>query len=512
MKQNIFLMNNIILTEFNKTVNDMQGKISSVKFRKSYFIKHNKTYLWDWFEEQKHHFNAYSNREILLILNKGLTEPPKCIVCGKNAKVQTYSSNITFDYCSNICSKQSTKRAKKISETKLSYTKEQKTLIENKRIKTNIEKYGVEYQSQRPEIKNIVGNKLTNRYLESEIIEKLNDKNWLYSEYILNNRTSVDIADELKVYYGTVIEYCKKYGFDIRKFSQDSLPQRQIYDFIKSFYNGEVIYNDWSVLKDKELDIYLPNINLAIEHNGLFYHSFTNKNKKSISKHLEKTNICSALGITLFHIRGDYWQFKKEIIKSILKNKLKCSEQSLYARECELKVVSTKDSTKFLTENHIQGVCGSNIKLGLFYQNELVSHMTFGKPRFNKNYQWELLRFCNKLNYNVTGGFSKLLLNFRRNNKGNIISYCDRSISNGNVYLKNGFKQLIETNKITPGYYWTNNQKVFTREYFQKYKLKKLFKQGKLKFYDENLSEMDNMLMNNYRLIFDCGQISFGLE
>ena len=167
--------------QFFETINDSLGNVSSRRFHKEYFIKTNKIELWNWFEEQKLNFPNYSNIDIAICLKYNYISPPICIVCGNFAKVQRYSANITFNYCSKTCSLKSSERAKKVSEAKLKYSDEQKLSIENKRTQTCLEKYGVKYNSQRPEVKSIVGEKLTKRYLSQDIINKLNDKN--HSQY-----------------------------------------------------------------------------------------------------------------------------------------------------------------------------------------------------------------------------------------------------------------------------------------------------------------------------------------
>ncbi len=504
-----------MLNEFLLVINDAKGNISSRRFRKEYFIKQNKNYLWEWFEEQKTVFIGYTDREIVILLQHGYNESPKCIVCGCNSKVQTYTSVYTFDYCSKECSLKSDTRKEKLSNTKKSYSDERKEEIENKRKQTNLEKYGVEYQSQREVVKEIVGNKATKRYLTEDVIYKLNDEEWLKEEYVTKKRDAVDIASELGVYYGTVIDYCKKYNFKIRKTSKNSLPQKQIYEFIKSIYDGEIIYNDWDVLGNLELDIYIPELKIAFEHNGLPSHSFTENSIKAKYKHIDKTNKCESLGIRLIHIRGDHWQKQKDLVKSMIKNVIGVTDRKIYARNCVVKEVSTNDSREFLNDNHLQGFCGGSVKLGLYYNEELISLLIMGTPR-NKNnkikYNWELLRYCNSKYTTVIGGFSKLLKHFRKNYSGSIISYCDRSISNGNVYVKNGFISIIDIDEIEPGYGWTNCHVVYSRESFQKFKLKQLHEDGRLKYYNEKETEFVNMVNNGYRIIYDCGQIPFVLE
>lgn len=112
-----------------------------------------------------------------------------------------------------------------------------------------------------------------------------------------------------------------------------------------------------------------------------------------------------------------------------------------YARKCTVREVDSETARKFLLENHIQGIVNAKVNLGLFQQDELVSLMTFSKPRFSKKYQWELLRFCNKLGYHVPGAAGKLLKAFERQWKPtSLVSYADRRWSQGKLYGAIGFK------------------------------------------------------------------------
>jgi hypothetical protein len=176
----------------------------------------------------------------------------------------------------------------------------------------------------------------------------------------------------------------------------------------------------------------------------------------------------------------------------------------IYARNCEIRQVSSKEASSFLDENHIQGKCGSNIRLGLFYNDNLVQIMTFGKPRFNKKYDFELLRLCSLRGYCVVGGASKLFKFFRENFKGSVITYCNLRYSYGNIYKNLGFAQLSINE---PSYFYCKNFEVLSRYQCQKHKLKNF-----LENFDENLTESENMINNGYLKVFDSGSITFVME
>lgn len=142
-------------------------------------------------------------------------------------------------------------------------------------------------------------------------------------------------------------------------------------------------------------------------------------------------------GIRLLHIFDMEWLYKKDIVQSRLKTLLHCQDiQRIYARKCIIRLVEHDTAVEFLNENHLQGACQSKYQYGLYYNDELVSIMTFGKSRFKK--EFELLRFCNKLNVTVVGGASKLLQHFLQDHLEikEIVSYADRRLSTGNLYVK----------------------------------------------------------------------------
>lgn len=174
----------------------------------------------------------------------------------------------------------------------------------------------------------------------------------------------------------------------------------------------------------------------------------------------------------------------------------------LYARKCKVKNITTDIKNEFLNKYHIQSQGRSSIKLGLFYDDMLVSVMTFGKSRFDSKYKWEIIRLATKSNFTIVGGASKLLKHFIRNyNPTSIVTYSDRRFGEGNVYNKIGFDFV---DKTLPSYYYVMGLNVYSRFQYQKHKLK-----FKLNEYDENMSEWENMVHNGYDRIWDCGHNKF---
>lgn len=187
------------------------------------------------------------------------------------------------------------------------------------------------------------------------------------------------------------------------------------------------------------------------------------------------------------------WEQKNDICQSIL---LK-SKEKIYARSCSISLIDKEITKKFLEVNHIQGAIPSSINIGLFYKNELVQLMTFGKPRYNKQYEWELLRLCSKKYYNIIGGASKLFKYFIKNYKPkSVVSYCDRRIFTGKIYEKLGF---LRQGLAKPNYSYIGEFQG-SRINFQKHKLKNILPI----FYAEK-SEKENMALNNSFPVYDKG-------
>jgi hypothetical protein len=277
----------------------------------------------------------------------------------------------------------------------------------------------------------------------------------------------------------------------------------EVYEFIIENYTGEVIRNCKNLIS-KELDIYLPEYKIAFEFNGLYWHSDIYKGKNF---HLDKTDECLGKGLSLVHIWEDDWIHKGDIVRSIILNKLGKSKK-IMARNCQISEISNSVCREFLETNHIQGFIGSKVKLGLFNGGELVSVMSFGNLRTSlgqssKEDEWELLRFCNKLNLVVVGGASKLLSYFvKRNSSKKIISYSDVSRSNGDMYSKLGFKF---SHRSSPNYYWIVDGVRRHRFGFRK---DVLVREG----FDPNKTESDIMNERGYLRIWDCGSSKWELE
>jgi G:T-mismatch repair DNA endonuclease (very short patch repair protein) len=393
------------------------------------------------------------------------------------------------------CTKESISQS--VGKAKSQYSNTQRKSINNIRRKTMLDKYGVEYNSQRKDIKHI----WSKPKIPSTIHVKLNSLDWLYEQYVIKNRSAVDIANELDVYYSTVIEYCKKHGFKIKQRSRYSRTEQEVSKFIESI-GFKVETNVRDIIKPKEIDIYVEEKNLAIEINGLYWHSYDKKNndREDRFRHLSKTKQAADLDVDLIHITDWEWQNKHDIVKSIIMSKLGINKK-IYARQTVCKQVESKTARKFLQENHIQGTCSSAAYYGLYYDKVLYMIASVGKNRFKKS-EIELHRLATLKGNTVVGGAGKLLKTIGKDfDIEKIISYCDRDKSNGKMYKSTGFDLVRETG---PGYFWTDGSAVYSRYRCQKKNLSKW-----LTNFDPNLSEAENLFRAGYRRYWTCGNLVF---
>lgn len=250
--------------------------------------------------------------------------------------------------------------------------------------------------------------------------------------------------------------------------------------------------------------------NTLIEINPTYTHNSTigpfmfgkRVNPKDKNYHLIKTNNATEHNYRCIHIFD--WDDIDKIINSLQQKQL------IYARKCIIKEVSLKECKKFLDNYHFQNSCNNQIiRLGLYYNNELVQVMTFGYPRYNKNYEWELLRLCTLPKYKIVGGTEKLFKHFlKTQNPKNIISYCDNSKFSGEVYTKLGFtfKSLS-----SPSKHWYNSRtkRHITDNLLRQRGFSQLHNDNNYERYNKGDNNEKLMIDNGYVVIYDCGQTTY---
>ena len=334
------------------------------------------------------------------------------------------------------------------------------------------------------------------RALEKEfIIDKIN-------KFTLENNKKPNIK-ELEVIFdikwNQIREYIKRYGlYEYIDNTYSSVYEIEIANLLNNF-----IPHDRTILNGEELDFYIPDKKLAIEFNGNYWHSNLHKDKYY---HQNKTLACTKQGIQLIHIFEYEWKdlVLKEKIINILNNKIHGAKDRIYARNCKVIEIKSCEAKEFCNKYHLQNYINSSINIGCFHKDELIGLMTFGKPRFNNNYEYELFRMCWKNSIIAVGGLEKLFKYFINNyNPTSILTYSNISKFTGNCYLKLGFKAL-EKCITEPNYIWVNayTGEIKTRYQTQKHKL------IEQQLGTTNMTETEIMESLNYYKIYDSGNIA----
>lgn len=393
-------------------------------------------------------------------------EIPCCRNCGKELKWRNRFTEGYLTYCSRKCND--------ISELRINRIKE-----------TTIKKYGVD---------SILKNKRIQKRrwctINNKIVKKIENKGHTVlesnkREFIIKHKDGHVFQSPRKITINRLNQ-----GHEISTIMNPISSIFSTYeDEIKKFLiENDINYigSDRKILNGKEIDILIPEYNLGIEFNGLYWHSnlFLNSDY-----HLNKTILANKMGIQLLHVFEDEWILKKDIVKSIIRTKLNIYDYEYNAHDCEIKEVDLKQSKNFLEHNHIQGGIDSEINIGLCYDNKLVSLMSFNKKG---DVEYEILRYCDKINTKVNNGINLLLKYFIEEYRPvRITTNVDRRFSNGNIYKQLGFEIVKETNPNS--WFVEKNRKL--RE-----------------FNFNHRKEILNETHESRPLIYDCGGLEFELK
>lgn len=389
--------------------------------------------------------------------------------------------------------------------------------IQEKQHKTVFEKYGVENISMNPDIKEKRKKTCIRKYgvtnpglLNSADIINNEEPHKLYKYKCPHNNCNKCEEKEYE---------CDRNLHNSRKnFGQELctklLPRVNIFNkntsleiFVKLLLNEHniiFIENDRIILDGKELDIYIPDKKLAIECNGCYWHSTKKKDKYY---HYEKYKLCKEKGIQLLTFWEDQVLNTPDIVKSIILSKLNIYDTKIYARKCVIREVNTGICRSFLNQFHLQGAVNGSVKIGLYYNDELISIMVFGKGRISVGGDtgWELYRYCCKTGTHIIGGASKMFKYFIKNFKPKTISsYSSHDISDGNLYRMLGFN--IEREIMTS--YWYIDKKILRRYHRYSFRKSRLVELG----YDGAKTESTITKEMGLFKIFDTGQTKYKYE
>jgi len=378
--------------------------------------------------------------------------------------------------------------------------------------KTNAEKKWGGHWMTSPIVKDKLKSTLMTRYG----VENINYINWspetlgilldkekmleLWSKY----KSCEGVGDALSVSAHTAFMYLKSHGAPLT--TRVSYPQFQLKTLIQSLYDGQIIENDRSVFGSgrsaKQLDIYIPEMNLAFEFGGLYWHAESNFDDHRY--HQKKLIQCENKGIRLVTIFGDEWFKNRKICENRIRTIMGHSPRTCVARNTKIKPIDALTAKSFLEGNHIQGSVSVPFRYGAYHGSELIAVMTFSKLRKSlgmkhRDGAFELVRFA--CIGSIPGMASKMFSTFiKEHNPSEVISFSDRRWNTGNLYKTLGFQDL---GLSEPGYWWLENYQI--RHHRFAFNKAKLVKDG----YDETLSEVEIMKSRGFDRIWDCGHQKF---
>lgn len=442
----------------------------------------------------------------------GLSQSPRCY-CGKSVSFKSFSEGYAT-YCSPSCATSSPDRNSKISQhrdtsgiiKKTCQTNQQKygvdwttqlPTMKNKTaatkqlrygsalynnhsgaIQTNLSRYGVKYIGQSEQVKQ------RNLETRSKHLPELRDINWL----IETNKTKspYEMAQLLNVTPKTIYDWFAKHNITPNYHT----PKRRLEPRIaKELETLDVpfLQNVRNIIAPKELDFYFPSHKVAIEINGCYWHA------EDATRHLQKHQMCETNGIRLLQFWDFEWLEHADICLSIISQVLGKTPHKIGARKCKIVNLATKAYQTFLNQHHLMGYAPASHKVGLMFQNELVAVMGIGTSRFGSGD--ELIRFACRTYTHVSGGFSRLLKTYTGRT---LWSYTDKRLFTGSGYARAGFQFHHLT---PPSYFYFKKNERKNRIACQKHKLA-----AWLPEFNTSLTEHQNMNNHGWKRVYDCGQ------
>lgn len=477
---------------------------------------------------------------------------PKCKICKKRLNYKAYiqlKAGKTIHTCSKECRKKyvpitiqtrgetllkkygvfnisSSPQIKELKKQKAleKYGVEnvaQSKIVKDKMQKTCLKRYGVKYSAQSDKVRTAVKLTAKNRTPEEKakvgtniktaakkyflpiLIERFKRHNLEFinpEEYEgYNNfyhKTNKGYSFRCLI-CGTEFQRLLHTGHDPRYWcptcnkSSVSQPEKELASWIGKYFS--INCNNRQIIAPQELDIFIPDKNIAIEFDGLYYHS-----SKPSRYHLEKTLKCEEKQINLIHIFEDEWHFKKRQVKSLIKDIVGFGKTKLASNNIEIKCVDKKIAEIFLNKYSFSGFKPSKQFVGVYHKNRLIFVCSFAKPKAIKDYEWELNNFASMFNFSIDKALEKCIDFFKEKYSNSIIYYKDRRFP-----LSIDGKPIKETKPI---FYYVKGRYRFSRLDFTKDKQQEIFEN-----FDNNLSEQQNMFNNGYSLIYDCGKLIYKL-
>jgi len=449
---------------------------------------------------------------------KGLTHPGTCRTSFKRAGGQRARQNEDQNFKKiraerlrekmskdgrNIVSKRQQTMVEKYGTTKLSEIESIRNNISQavkrttanavlKRKSTNIQKYGATNFLASQEGTALIKSK--NQAIFGCDYPFQNSSIRIKSKQSMQDRYGVDNAQKLPENRLRLKQWCE----DNPEKLFTSKAEQEILDWVRQFYPNTHKYR----VQNYEIDIYVPELKLGIEYNGLFWHS---ESCKSRSYHIDKTEFFQTLGIRIIHIFEHEWHNKRQQILSFLSSALNLNSIKLNIRDCNVIWSSSsqelKLAHKLLDEVHIQGHSNSTQYVAnIYHNNSLVSTATFGRHHRNST-EWVLTRFCTKNDITIRGALGKISKLAFLNLKSPILSWADFRLSNGNGYEKAGWKMHT---KHGPDYFYF---KITTGQIFSKQS-----RQKRVVNTPPSMTEREHAALDGLERVWDCGKLKYVFE
>lgn len=337
-------------------------------------------------------------------------------------------------------------------------------------------------------------------YTKEQVIEKIRKFRDLTGDYPFSS----ELASILSMGMTATYNYIEQYNLaELLNRKYGSKAEKDIANLISRKYKIEL--HNRQILNGLDLDIYIPELKVAIEFNGIYWHQYP---RKSINYHRDKSLACIRAGIRLIHIFEYEWEneaYNKKILSMI--NGLMGNHKILYARNLKISEISLSEAKAFENDNHLQGYANSSIQIALKDSSDKIQGLiTFAKPRFDSHYQYELVRLVFRNNTSIIGGSEKLFKYFKdKYRPSSIITYCNIAKFTGRVYTKLGF-ELDKSNPVSqPGYIWVDSRTFETLTRYQTTK-KSLVERG---LGSDEESEDTIMMSLGYCKIYDSGNFRF---
>lgn len=261
--------------------------------------------------------------------------------------------------------------------------------------------------------------------------------------------------------------------------------ERAILEFIKTIYPNidDIYYHDRKTISPLELDILITNQlgKIAIEYNGIYWHSIDCKDSIDKYYHFNKSMLCEEKNICLISIFEDEWLFQPQIVKDKISKALGICTH-INANDCT--IVSNQS------------------KIQLAINDEIVASLHFCKSRLNINEEWEFMSYETKNGIVVDNGLKRLTNEFEKiYDPSSIVSFIDRSYSNEQDFLNAGF---VRDSICKPRLWWYNKRNLIEKYHNAQFK-KDIAPMILGETFVNSQNQIERLVKGYWLRLYDCG-------